>query len=97
MPLAAQRANACAGGCESCDLSSDTGPGNASHDAMSGSRLSAASAVVFLLPLVTALAGASLGAAPLTQILGGLAGLGLGALVARVLTRWLAPGARETR
>lgn len=75
----------CGGGCQNCHLD-QTPP-----DAPRGARLVAMSAVFFLLPLILAIVGA--GVVPLlwrhdaAQVVGGVAGLGVGLAIAAVAGR----------
>ena len=76
----------CGSGCGGCEPGREPGP-----SALSPGRMSLASFAVFLLPLGLALAGAALGETPAMQALGAASGLVGGALVARLLTRLIAP------
>ena len=76
--------NACRSDCPGCGQA-ERPSGAAAH---SGWRLAGFSALVFLLPLVLAAAGAALaGGRPVWQLVGALAGLAVGVAVARAVLR----------
>ncbi len=80
----------CSGQCERCDIAGP--PGHPVDDRFAGWRVVVLSVLVFLLPLVTAAAGAVLMRGSANAELGGmLAGLAVGIAAAMVLARLVRP------
>ena len=85
----------CAGHCGECGLTGMETAQTAINESWSDARHVTALMTVFLLPLVTAAAGAFLGATPSGQLLGGLVGLVTGVAAARIVTRLITPKSED--
>lgn len=94
-PLTEGSGAACAGHCGECGLSGEEAAESQVDESWSNARHLTALMAVFLLPLVTAAAGAFLGATPSGQLLGGLVGLVAGVAAARIVTRLITPKPSE--
>ena len=84
-----------AGGCGACGDECPTSSEHPASSEYSGGQTSLASLAVFLLPIVLALCGAAIGSSPSGQAIGAVAGLAVGVVIARGITRFVRPAARE--